>query len=160
MQSCQSFYAICNRISLRRRRAGARFCLRGPPFPSSSPIPRRLPIDSTCLRLRSALSLSPFSFFFSYLACTFICALCLVLFFRVSLPFPLAFSPHREEKCPEIFSSPFLSLAPTVSRFWYRQISVSQYSACAIVFSRNSCDKARGLWRKFLCPGIQDTLIF
>lgn len=51
MQSCQSFYAICNRISLRRRGA-----LLYPLHPLST---TGLPIDSTWLRLKTSLSLFP-----------------------------------------------------------------------------------------------------
>lgn len=94
MQSCQSFYAICNRISLRRR-TGASVKSSAP---SAEPS-RRLPIDSTCLRLKT--SLFPF-----YLSCVY-----LYVASRSTLPkFALSLSLRREEKCPEIFCP--LSLIP------------------------------------------------
>lgn len=81
MQSCQSFYAICNWISLRRR---------GATLPSPPPSTTGLPIDSTWLRLKTSL------FFYSpSLFLSLILAQSLAHFRSIS----------EKEKCPEIFST-------------------------------------------------------
>lgn len=127
---CQSFYAICNRISLRRR-AGASLCLRqsssfsaisnNPPTPSA--LPHWFPIDSTCLRLKTSLSSLPaFS--------TFIRVLRLTLFLRVSLfPTSRSFPPSRRKVFRDFFH-PLSFTRPLSSAFrpWYRSISASLYS--------------------------------
>lgn len=64
MQSCQSFYAICNWISLRRR---------GATLPSPPPSTTGLPIDSTWLRLKTSLFFySPSLFLSPSLSLTFV----------------------------------------------------------------------------------------
>lgn len=162
MQSCQSFYAICNRISLRRR--APVLCLRlGSSFPHSVPT---LPSVANRFDVPSIkdlfLPLPPLSLFFLllslHIASPFIRAFLLALprprFLPVSTrslrDFSLALCPfvslslyrsppRQEEKCPEIFSSPFFqppapALLPACPFTRYRPISASQYSACAIVF--------------------------
>lgn len=131
MQSCQSFYAICNRISLRRR--APVLCLRlGSSFPHSVPtlpsVANRFDVPSIkdlFLPLPSSLSLF-FLLLSLHIASPFIRAFLLALSRPRFLPvstrslcdFSLALCPfvslslyrsppRQEEKCPEIFSSPF-----------------------------------------------------
>lgn len=163
MQSCQSFYAICNRISLRRR--APVLCLRlGSSFPHSVPT---LPSVANRFDVPSIKDLflplsPPLSLFFLllslHIASPFIRAFLLALSRPRFLPvstrslrdFSLALCPfvslslyrsppRQEEKCPEIFFVPFLSASrpgasPRAPFPRYRPISASQYSACVIVF--------------------------
>lgn len=126
MQSCQSFYAICNRISLRRLRSASVKSSFSAPSAEPPPVANRFDVPSIkdlslsflpFLRLFvRPVSFHPSKFPFRFLS------------------FGLSFSLRREEKCPEIFLSPFFRPFPTVFHPRYRPISASQYSACTIVF--------------------------
>lgn len=124
---------------------------------------RRLPIDSTCLRLKTSFSLSPpclslfpssfltqsvsvysrfpsrsisaaFPSRFHTLTSRFLSRT-----LPVRLPFSLSLTPAPRRKVSRDFFVPFLSAArpgasPRAPFPRYRPISASQYSACAIVF--------------------------
>jgi len=98
------------------------------------PLPRRSPIDPTCLRLKTPL-LPP------RLSCVYsrVPSHSILQRLRPSSFFPLStflLPPRpRQEKYPEIFfaSPSFLSVFPTAFRLRYRSISASLYSARAIV---------------------------
>lgn len=129
MQSCQSFYAICNRIfpfdDEPVRCSVVLFFL--PPAPN----PRRLPIDSTCVRLKKVLSfLRLFLRFVSFYPSTFP--------FRF-LARPLAF-PALRRKVSRDFFVPFLSPNPTVFRPRYYDFGESVFSV-RNRFSRNGVIK-------------------
>lgn len=110
MQSCQSFYAICNRISLQRR---------GATLPSPPPSTTGLPIDSTWLRLKTSL------FFYSPLSSRRWSSSASLAHFR---------SIREKEKCPEIFFHPPFSLPPW--RLFLRySFPWSQYSPDTTEFS-------------------------
>lgn len=100
---------------------------------------RRLPIDSTCLRLKPSLFRSTFP--------AFICALRPVLSFWNSV----SRFPCVEKKSVPRFFVPFLfthSQFSTLDTARFRQVSIQR--ARSFFWKRR--DKACGLWVKFLCP--------
>lgn len=113
MQSCQSFYAICNRIfpfDDEPVRCSTSVVLFFPPLP---PNPRRLPIDSTCLRLKKVLSfLRLFLRFVSFYPC----------------PSFFAFFALRRKVSRDFFSFPFFHptprFPPSILRF--RRVSIQR----------------------------------
>lgn len=117
-----SFPSTTNRCAL--------LCFRTSLFSTpSAKLSPRLPIDSTCVRLKKVLSLSFLSFLRLFVR--------FVSFYLSTFPLrplvrPLAF-PALRRKVSRDFFVPFLSPNPAASAL-DTTISVSQYSACAIVF--------------------------
>lgn len=130
MQSCQSFYAICNRISLRRRGA-----LLYPLHPLST---TGLPIDSTWLRLKTSLSLFPSLSPSLTLSLTFLRFGRKKSVLRFFSTFPPSFQPPLLTAFPPIFVEGGVSIRQTRPR------------------SHIQRDKARGLWIKFLPVGSRE----
>lgn len=144
MQSCQSFYAICNRIFPFDDEPGALLCLRSSLFPSPPPPnPRRLPIDSTCVRLKKLLSLS-ISLSFPYLSYVYlyVSSHSIPPHFLSSFSFDLSLSPNPalRRKVSRDFFVPFLSPNSTAFRPRYYDFGESVFSV-RNRFSRNGVIK-------------------
>jgi len=137
MQSCQSFYAICNRISLRRR-TGAPLCL-GKVLLFR---PFRCRTTAGCQsirRLRLKTSLFP-SYFSRVYLCVPFSFHTLPNFLSASSFRSLPFSASRR-KVSRDFLSPFFHPFPSIFHPRYRPISATSVFSVRDRFSRNSVIK-------------------